>query len=145
MDWKAFQSARFEPRQEFVEIPELAEFFPPESGKPGFLIRGLTGTEWAKAKQPSQKDYLKIFTALMSVSPDKIIEGLKEIFDPETPVEMGTRIMLLFYGLVDEKLKEGDRLEICIKLNKTFPHDFLFLTNKIMSLTGMGHEVKKKL
>ena len=143
MDWKAFIQAKYEPRQEFIPIPELAPF---QAGVevPGILVKSLSGTEWWKAKQPAQKDYINIFAKLFQLSPDKIVEGFKEIFDPETPVELGTRIMILYYAIVDDALKEADRLEACIKINKVLGFDFMHLTNKITLLSGMGFEQKKK-
>lgn len=139
---KAFMKTKFKDRTEAVVIPELKSFFA-EKESPVFLVRGLTGEEFAVCQQSADKTrgLLALVEALNGSAPEQAA-ALKKAMGldrDEVPVELIYRFEVLELGCVEPSI---DR-ETAVKLAENFPTDVYKLTNKILHLTGLGREPGK--
>jgi hypothetical protein len=168
MDATAFISAQLTPRTEFVAVPELAPFFEPaieaavsahleeteadEISKAdrdriirnvcGFKVRGLTGTEFGKAKKQAQerRNFVAIAEGLFSATPKKIINALKDLYGAsDMSEEDALNIYMLMDGIVEPEFQADQKLQVIRKLYDAYPIDFQHIARRILLLTGLGH------
>lgn len=144
-DAKAFTKAEFEPRTEAVPVDGLRSFFPDlgEDETPEWTVRGLTHAELARAEDASRRrqDLAAVVDALNG-DEGKKQEAIKELLgvDQHVPQDTAKRMEMLVRGSVDPEID----LEVAVKLATAFPIEFSALTNKVIELTGRGHEALKK-
>lgn len=134
---KAFEKAKFEPRSESVPVSALAEWF---DGPAEWVIRGLTGNELGRCNalaQKNRKTIAEIVSGLLSSTDGSVSETVRNLvgLSDDVPQETAQRIEYLQIGSQDPACD----LELAIKLNETFPVEFLLITNRIIALTGKGH------
>lgn len=131
---KEFLAQKFDPREEVVRVPDLADWF---DGEPVWRVRGLTGQELGKSNIAAEKsrEIRAILEGLASKSSKRISEAINDLVDPDTPIDIAKRISMLQLGSVDPVCSEQLALKVC----KTFPVEFYTLTTKILELTGKGH------
>jgi len=135
-----FENAVFEPRTESVSVPALADFFDSEEDAE-WTVRGLNSNELHKAMESgaTRKTLGKVVEAI-SESGQIAADIRKAIgMTKETPGEMAKRLEMLVAGSVSPKVS----WPMATKLAENFPIEFLTLTNKITTLTGMGSEMVK--
>ena len=135
-DKSRFLAQRMVPREDFVKVPDLAEFFD-NGDDPLWKVRGLTGQELGKAQVATDKnkDIRAILEGLSSKNSKRITASIKGLVDPDTPVDVAKRIAMFSMGSVDPPGSE----ELAIKVCREFPVDFFTITTKILELTGRGH------
>ena len=144
----AFNSAKFakqefEPRTEKLEVPVLAEWFDKDE-KPEWIVRGLTGSEFVKAQSAQEKHKLitSLAEALVAGNNNDKVSALKEMLgnSDDVPAELAKRIEMFVFGTVKPEID----MSIAVKLAKSFPSDFMIITNKIINLTAMGANMVKR-
>jgi hypothetical protein len=142
-DLKKFKSAKLEPRQEAVPVPDLKDFFK-EGAEPVWIVRGLTGHELGKVNEAAEKN--KNLSAILEglISPDmhEKVQALKTDLglDDSVPNDVVRRLEMFTIGSVDPAIDHETAVKFCTH----FPVEFFSLTNRITVLTGKGAEVKKK-
>lgn len=140
-DKKKFDQAKFIDRTEAVPVPNLKAFYK-EGEAPVWVVRGLSGEEWARANEAAtKKENLLSYVEAVAAGGKEQAAAIKEILgiSGETPAELCKRLDMFVAGSVDPKI---DR-PFAVKMAKNYPMEFYTLTNKIMSLTGMGREPGK--
>ena len=144
-DVKAFNKAKFQPREERVLLPELAAFFG-EKEEPAFVVRGLTGEEIARAEEMAEgrKDLAKVLEGLASRQGGEKAEAIKELMGlaDGVPGTLAKRLEQVAVGLVNPKLDMAG----VVKFAANFPVQFYMVSNTILALSGKGADVivKKK-
>ena len=135
-------SSKFEPRTANVPIKnsDLTEFF--ESEEPVWKVRGMTGEELGKVMEAVQNTerIQEAVGALLSDSSPDIVKGVRKLFNRERPDDVIKRIE----SLVLASLEPECDLQMAVKVLKFFPIEFYAITNKINTLTGLGHSIAKK-
>ena len=139
MDLKKFMAAKFEPRTQAVDVPDLAMWFP-EDTPAVITVRGLTGEELARVNEAAAKNrnMAGIVDALASASaPDKA-EAIKEAIgiSDSVPDDLAKRIEQLVFGCVEPKFDQP----AAVKFFQVFPVEGYILSNAIMRLTGQGQQ-----
>lgn len=139
---KDFMKRKFKDRTDEIIIKELKDFFP-DGEKPAFIVRGLTGEEFALCQQSKDKTkgLLALVEALNGSAPEQAA-ALKKAMGldrDDVPVDLVYRFDVLELGCVEPSV---DR-EMAVKLAANFPTDVYRLTNKILFLTGQGREPGK--
>jgi len=141
-DAKAFMRQQFQPRQESVEVPGLADWFKGNGDEPCiFTVRGMTSSELARTHEAVAK--VKNFdSVIQAISNSK--ETVKELkaalgVSDDTPADIVKRLEQLVICSVSPKIE----IQVAVKLAEAFPIEFYTLTNKIVMLTGMGMDIKK--
>lgn len=131
---KEFVAQRLIPREETVNLPDMATFF---DGDPVWLVRGLTGQELGKANVAAEKnrEIRAILEGLSSKNSKRIADAVHNLVDPDIPADVAKRISMLQIGSVDPVCTE----EMAVKICREFPVEFFTLTTKILELTGKGH------
>jgi len=140
-DEKAFKKASFKPRTHKHFVPELKEFFS-EGAELQWEVRGLEGPEMFRAKMAVDRDRtLTAAITAMSAGGNEQIQAFRELMamGEGVPEEYSKRIELVSLGSVNPKV---DRVTV-VKLAKNFPATLNTLSDKIIELTGLGHEVGK--
>lgn len=130
-----FLSARLVPREEEIQVPDLAEWFE-EGTEAVWKVRGLSGQELGKATAAAEKnrEVRAILEGLQSKNSKRIAEAVRGLVDPDTPVDVAKRITMLHLGSVEPEGTE----ELALKMCREFPVEFFSITNKILELTGKG-------
>jgi len=134
-DTKKFKTAKFSPRTEEVEVPELKEFF--KEGKAVFVVRNLTGAEVGKVNETGEK-YKQFDAASKALAGDqkekitafKVLFGISEGLTEDTAKK--TEAMMT--GTVSPECDP----ELAGLIRDRFPVVFTKITNKIYQLTGQG-------
>lgn len=144
MDLQRFLDASFSNREETIEVPELAPWFP--EGQAKWTIRAITAREVAKAKTVSesgQEAMRDLATALAQGGGEKVeaIQRLIGVVDKGSDPDFVYRLELLCAGSVEPSIK--DKREVAVMLSEKFPTVFYKLTSQILILTGMGAEIAK--
>ena len=139
-DVDKFEQTELVPRQKAISVPALSAFFDEEE-KPEWVVCGLTASQIHKATsaEASRSVQAKILKAAAEFSgdPESILKELQD--KEETPGEIAKRMEMLVAGSVAPKIE----LRVAVKLAKTFPIEFMHLTNEITGLTGMGFDMVK--
>jgi len=141
-DSAKFTSAKLNPRTASVAVPGLAEYFA-DGDKPEWVVRGLTGQELgqAKAAVSGRKDLVKLVDSLLGGQSDEKAKAVRDLFDlnEEVPPDVALRIHLVRLGSVTPEADE----EVAVRLCTCFPIEFALISQKILELTGAGHEPGK--
>lgn len=142
LDTRSFLAEEFSPREEAVRVDGLVSFFP-DGEEPMWKVRGLTHGELAEAEEAStrRQDVAAVVAALEGNDKYKQ-EAIQELLgvDGQVPKDTAKRMEMLVKGSVDPEIT----LDVAVKLANTFPIEFSLITNKILELTGKGHEAIKK-
>lgn len=135
-----FESAKFEPRREIVEVDALAPFF--DDGEPAvWEVRGLSSTELHRALEASrrQSDVKSIVQAIAASADQAQAVRAALGLSGDTPGEIAKRLEMLVMGSVAPKIE----LTTAVKIAEAFAIEFLSLTNTISALTGKGFDLVK--
>lgn len=146
MDLQKFLNDSLAARQATVEVPELTEYFG-EHEPHEWVVKGLTAAELGRANQSAEEgqDTLRSLIEAFAGEGDKA-EALRNaagISVEEVPKDVARRIEMLVSGSVSPEIGYNNR-DVAVKLAEAFPTIFYNLTNKILSLTGMGAELGKQ-
>lgn len=137
-DAARFMGEAFVNRTAGLPVKDLADWFD-AGADPVWVVRGLTGTELARAKeaQVRNKGLATAVEALMGGGDKEKAEAIRKLFGAgdQVPDEIARRIEMLIIGSVDPVCD----LELALKICKVFPVVFYDLTNRITELTGRGH------
>ena len=140
-DADAFLTAKLRPRTADVAVPGLREFF--RDSEPVWKVRGLTGQELgqAKAAVAARKDLAALIDGIVGGAGKERSEALRKILDlnEEVPPAVAMNIHVVRLGSADPAADE----ETAVKLCACFPIEFQIIANKILELTGAGHEPGK--
>lgn len=141
-DISQFRQAGFQPRTAEIEVPSLADFFPPGE-KPIWKVRGLTGIEAARMRQAAaeNRDLAKLAELFAGGNADQVVDAIRERFGvgDSVPDEVVKHQHALVMGSVDPAISYDD----AIKLNQCQHGVFMMLVNAILRLTAEGHELGK--
>jgi len=137
-DIKKFKKTKFESRKETVPVPSLKDFFD-EGEKAEFVVRGLTGEEFARVREAQQKyqNVSGIIEALAGTDQKEKIQAITEslgIGSEDLPEDMVRRMEIIQLGSVEPELD----LETAKKIFQTAPVTAYEITNKIQTLSGQG-------
>jgi len=133
----SFIKQQFEHRTEPVSVPAIASWFD-EGSKPEWMVRNLTGNEMACAQEAlsKSKNISALAEALLTSNQKDKVDALKQFVGTADDVhgEVAKRLEMLVSGSVEPEID----MEIAIKLAENFPVEFMMLSNKIITLTGLG-------
>lgn len=139
---KKFMKTNFTPRTKDVPVPDMKDFFDPES-KPIFRVRGLSGPELARVHEAvdKHKDVAGLIDGLLSgISEEKINSIRKALgITDDTPSEIAKRLEMITIASVDPEIP----LDVAVKIAEVYPISFYHITNTITELTNLGHEPGK--
>lgn len=132
----------FKPRTETIPIAPLAKLFG-DGEKPEFIVRGLTGEEYAHciqaAKGYSQME--QIVAGILSGAAADKVEAIRKALGlgDDLPEDYARRIEFLIIGCVEPS---GLDRESVVKIAAIAPIEFMWLTNSVMKLSGEGAEIE---
>ncbi|UOF79456.1 hypothetical protein [Caudoviricetes sp.] len=134
-----FLAAKLEPRREAVPVPALSGWFE-EGEEPIWTVRGLTSDELNLAMEARARR-ASIENVIDAIAKNDQAQAVREMIGltKGSPAEVVKRLEMLVMGSVSPKIE----LPVAVKLAEAFPIEFLTLTNKITSLTGMGFDIVK--
>ena len=142
-DLKAFQKARFAPREMELTLEALKEA---GFGDGVVKIRSLTAAELAEAEEESDRSKVLMGVAekLAGTSREKL-EGLLDglgVGSNQVPQALARKMCHVRYGMVEPEMGLDD----VTKLAEAFPIEFGQVARAIYSLTGKGQvaQVKQK-
>lgn len=145
MDIQKFLNAALRPREETIEVPELAQWFG-EGQAAEWVVRGLTAAELGRANQAADRglENVKAMVAALAGDGDKAgaLRSAMGISDEDVPADVSRRIEMLAAGSVAPALGSENR-DVAVRLAEAFPTVFFNLTNRILTLTGQGAEMGK--
>lgn len=141
-DADRFTAAKLAPRTAVVPVPGLAAYF--DGGEPAeWVVRGLTGQELgqAKAAVSARKDVAVLVDKLLGAQSAERADAVRRLFGlgDEVPADVALRIHLVRMASVAPACDE----ECAVKLCTCFPVEFGLISQKILELTGAGHEPGK--
>ena len=146
MDIQKFLNAALAPRQQTLQVPELADWFAADA-PPEWVVRGLTAAELARANEAAQggQDNMRAMVAALAGDGDKAqaIRRAMGLAADDVPGDISRRIEMLSAGSVSPALGVDQR-DVAVKLAETYPVTFYALTNAIVNLTGQGAEPGKQ-
>lgn len=131
-----FQQAKLEPRRKRVPVEALARWF---DGEPVWEVRGLDANELHAAIDAGKRNAnVEAIVKAIAAGGDKA-KAIREAIGiaTGTSAEIVKRMEMLVLGSVDPKIEHAT----AAKLAKTFPIEFLTLTNEITELTGLGFDM----
>jgi hypothetical protein len=141
-DAQAFSAAKLEQRTQDVPVPDLAAWF--KDGDPVWRIRALSGNEVSKTRQAGEarKREAALAAALSRGSQAEVIAEVQHAIGRGDEVEpdLARRLEMLTLGSVEPTCP----LEIAVRLAEHYPTVFYHLTDRILTLTGLGSDVQKK-
>ena len=136
-----FMATQFLPREDVVNVPDLKQFF--DDKEFVWKVRGLKGVEIAKAREASQKNKVlkAVVDGIVSDNEKKKAKAIKSMLgvDGKIPDDIAYRIECLVIGSIEPVVD----YPLATKLCETFPIEFYDITNKIVQLSGKGHEPGK--
>jgi hypothetical protein len=142
-DLEKFRAAKLRPRTADVAVPGLKAWFDDGVEAPAWTVRGLTGQELgqARAAVAARKDLAALVDGILGGAGAEKADAVRKLFDlgEEVPPDVALRIHLLRLGSVAPACTEDDAVRVCT----CFPIEFAQLTQKILELTGAGHEPGK--
>jgi hypothetical protein len=137
-----FNSAVLAPRTQDVPVPDLAAWF--DDSDPVWRVRGLTANEIAKTRVAGEarRRESAFAAALATGSKSEIIAEVQHAIGRSDSVEpdLARRLEMLTLGSVDPLCP----LDVAVRLAEHFPTVFYQLTDRILTLTGLGSDVEKK-
>lgn len=141
-DLYGFTSESFAPREQDVDVPELAPFFP-AGDPPVFRVRGLTGEEEFRVAAERRTGELQaaVAEALAGGQRAEIADTLKELLGvgDSVPDAMARSISKVAYGLLAPKMARDQ----VVKLFHELPVVGARLLQAIDALTGQGPDLGK--
>lgn len=140
LDIKAFQKAKFVPRETEVTLEGLAEA---GFGDGKVIVRGLTACEIAEAEESASKGKLlsDLVERLAGAGKEKVSALMDGIgYHEDTPAALAKRMEHVRLATVSPKMDLAD----IAKLGEVFPVEFSIMANKIMELTGKGQQAQVK-
>lgn len=138
-DLNAFRQAKFEPRQDDVLLPELADFFP-DGAKPLFTIRMLSSNDLHRAENAipvgnAAQELLKRLAGGADQDKAEVAaEVLGIIGGDDIEATLKKQLEMVRIGVVQPELQ----LQDVVTIAKHFPVAFKKLWLEITRLTGMG-------
>ena len=146
LDTNAFLAAALAPREQAVDVPELATWF--GEGEPAmWTVRGLTAAELGRAKEACARgleNVRALVEAMAGEGGDKAA-AIRRAFGLSTedvPEDVSRRIEMLSAASVSPVIGAENR-DVVVKLAEAFPTTFYRLTNTVDQLTGQGATVGK--
>ncbi len=146
LDTNAFLAAALAPREQAVEVPELAAWF--GEGEPAvWTVRGLTAAEIGRAKESCARgleNVRALVVAMAGEGGDKAT-AIRRAFGLSTedvPEDVSRRIEMLAAASVSPVIGAENR-DVAVKLAESFPTTFYRLSNTVDALTGQGAEMGK--
>lgn len=139
-DLNRFRAAVLSPREDKVDVPELAVFF--GDAPPVWTVRGLNGEELSRANDVKSRTdmYAAVVEALASAAKSDQTEALKALMGvTDVPLTLARQFDYLAFGCVDPALSRDD----AVKLSFQFPIVADRLAGKIAELTRMGPDLGK--
>jgi predicted butyrate kinase (DUF1464 family) len=139
MDWdvKAFEKAKFAPREEDVTLSFVAVHFGMDKDTP-FRVRGLSIEEIARAKSDAARANVLtgMLEKLTSPSDKDKVDGILMALGAsnDVPSDVIQKYSNVEYGLVEPKLPRS----VIVKMGKYFPAAIMLLNKKIEELTALG-------
>ena len=149
MDTAKFLNAEFAPREQSIEVPELAEFF--DGDDPVWTVRSVTAKELARAKSAAASQALEVKRALVQALTEngeasEKVDAIRDaigVGESETPTDMAVRLDRLHIATVSPDLGQNAR-GVAVRLSEVQPVVFQKLTDAIYNLTGQGQEPGKR-
>jgi len=141
MDVERYRNERRSQRTEQVKVPQLSPYFR-DGEEPLFTIRNMTAAEVWRAREAGarREEKLKIVEKMFSGNHDERAHAIKQLTDgPVVPDEIAKRIEMLSIACVSPAIDH----EIAVRISEDFPIEFLDITNKIASLSGVGAQLGK--
>lgn len=143
-DTRGFSKSTFEARTDKVRVDDMGEWFE-EGDDTVFVVRGLDGYEMARVREQveNNKSTSEIVEAVAGSMGQEKMEALREWLGVSTsvPNELVRRMEMLVHGSVDPDLDHETVKLVAVR----YPIEFYNLTDKILNLTGLGHQpIKKK-
>lgn len=139
-DLKAFQKARFTPREEEITLNGLAEA---GFGDGVVKVRGLTAHELAVSEESATRGKLlsDLVERLAGAGKEKVAALMDGIgFHQDVPAALAKRLEHVRLATVEPEMELSD----VAKLAEVFPIEFAMIANKIMELTGKGQQAQVK-
>ncbi len=142
MDLNAFLAAALAPREQAVEVPELAAWF--AEGEPAvWTVRGLSAAELGRAKEACARGLDNIRALVEAMAGDgngDKAASIRRAFGLSTddvPEDVSRRIEMLAAASVSPAIGPENR-DVIVKLAESFPTTFYRLSNTVDALTGQG-------
>jgi hypothetical protein len=134
-----FLATKLEARSEAVPVPALSSWFEADE-EPVWTVRGLTSDELNLAMEAKSRR-ASIDNVIDALAKNDQAQAVREMIGitKGSPAEIVKRLEMLVLGSVAPKIE----LPVAVKLAEAFPIEFLTLTNKITTLTGMGFDLVK--
>jgi hypothetical protein len=134
---KKFLSTNFTPRTKDVTVPDLKDFFDPDTPAV-FRVRGLTGQELARVHEAVDKhrNIAGLISGLLSNQTQEKLDSIRAALGvtEDVPAEIARRLEMISIACVDPAIS----LEAAVRLCETFPIEFYEITTAISELTGKG-------
>jgi hypothetical protein len=141
-----FNREKWNPASHDEPVPELAAWFQDSDGKsidnPVWSLRALNGEELAVVQESAfrARNAEGVIAALCAGAAKEVAGAIKELLGYENGArELAKRIDLIKLGSVAPK---PDRPTV-VKLFQLYPEVAFRLSNKVMELTGVGHQPGK--
>lgn len=139
-DINRFRAAVLSPREDKVDVPELAVFFGEEP--PVWTVRGLNGEELSRANDAKSRAELNaaIIEAMASAAKSDKAEAFKAMMGvTDVPLDMARKFDYLAYGCVSPELSREDAVKLAYQLPLIADR----LAVKIVELTHLGPDLGK--
>jgi len=139
MDLGKFQQAKYSPRTEALDVPDLADYFA-KGEKVEWVVKGLTAVEVAQTKLAYDRtETARALIGALANDSEKIeaVTTALGLTGSDVPQDVSRRIESLVLGSVSPVIDAGLR-DVVVRLSEVFPVVFYELTNKIDALTGQG-------
>ena len=134
---KKFMSTNFTPRTQDVNVPDMKDFFEPNTPTV-FRVRGLTGQELARVHEAVDKhrNIAGLISGLLSSQSSEKIDAIRASLGvtDDVPAEIARRLEMISIACVDPTIS----LEAAVRLCEVYPIEFYEITTAISTLTGQG-------
>jgi hypothetical protein len=133
---ESFVNQEFQPRTEAIRLESLADWF---DGEPIWTVKSVTASDLARANEAAErrKNLVGAIEAVAGSVGQEKVQATRELLGidrKETPPDIAKRLDLLVAGSADPVID----MTVAVKLGKTFPIEFMLLTNKVLLLSGQG-------
>lgn len=143
---EAFLNAEIKRRVDTVTIDTLADFFD-EGERPEFTVQNLTAAETAQVREAVARNAAArraLLAAERQGAAAETVAAIKTLLaatgGPGVPDEYARYLQVVALGCVDPAIDH----ETAKRLAKAAPIGFQQLALKILELTGLGGDIKKK-
>lgn len=145
-DKHAFMHAEISRRTASLEIDTLSDFFP-EGEKPVFIVQNLTAAEVATVREAVAKNAAArraLAAAEKNGAAEEVVAAIRTLLASTGGHSLADEyvryLTVITLGCTDPAVD----LEMAKRLAKAAPVGFQMLAEKILTLTGMGGDIKKK-